>query len=301
MSTFPLGGFYRGKLIAPRVFSTTTEGGAVSWVVPGGITEILAKCWGAGGGAGDSNGSTGGSGGAGGYAQAILSVTPGETLKIYVPQGGTGTTTTNYGGAGGSWAGVFRSTDCLLLAAGGGGGAAGRSTAGGSGGAGGGPTGQEGEDGSQDGGNGGTQFFGGAGGTGGVNGGSGQKWYGGDANDDTAVARVGNGAAADLGTRAGDGGGTNSFGDRAAGGGGGAGWYGGGGGAAGGDGSNSGGSGGGGGSNYITGTSTVNLQGSGVNAPNQDRDYIAGRGKGGTPSSTSSIRNGGDGLVVILI
>ena len=53
MTCFAFGTYERGKRIAPVVFSTTTEGGATSWVVPANITEIVAKCWGAGGGAGN--------------------------------------------------------------------------------------------------------------------------------------------------------------------------------------------------------------------------------------------------------
>jgi hypothetical protein len=299
MTTVPLGGFYRGLRIAPVVFSATTEGGATSWVVPWDITEIVAKCWGAGGGAGVTNEGIGGNGGAGGFAQARIAVTPGETLTIFVPTGGTGSNTVRAGGGGGSFAGIFRSTTALLIGGGGAGGGAGRQSsggAGGHGGAGGGTTGIKGGNGTGGlGANGGTQLAGGTG-----DGGNGEKWIGSDSY--ASVILGGRNGASALGADAGNGGASSSEGDRARGGGGGAGWYGGGGGGRGSDGSNSSGGGGGGGSSYTTGTETTNTQGSLITPPNQsDRNYIAGRGTGGTPSSTASIRKGGDGLVVILI
>lgn len=306
MSNFPLGGFYRGLRIAPIVFSTTTEGGETNWVVPFGITEIIAKCWGAGGGAGVTDGSVAGNGGAGGFSQARLTVTPGETLKIFVPTGGvgSGSSTIRAGGGGGSWAGVFRSTTPLLIAGGGGGGGAGRDGSGGAGGAGGGSTGVKGVDPATGatGGGGGTQSAGGAGGSGDSgNGTAGLQWRGGNAYGSSVLGGR-NGAATLLGASAGFAGDSFNSTDRATGGGGGAGWYGGGGGGRGGDGNNRPGAGGGGGSGYVTGTETLNIAGAGIIPPYQfDRNYIAGRGTGGTPSSTASIRKGGDGLVVILI
>lgn len=299
MTTFPLGGFYRGRLIAPRVFSTTTEGGAASWVVPAGITEIIGKCWGAGGGAGWAGTTSISLGAPGGYAQARIAVTPGETLTIFVPTGGAGSNVTRAGGGGGSWAGIFRSTTCLLLAPGGGGGGATRDSFGGNGGKGGGTTGSAGQTGgSGGGGGGGTQTAGGAGGGGdGGNGTSGGKWYGG-VSYSSQILGGRNGAEALLGAGAGYGGDSSTESDRARGGGGGAGWYGGGGGGRGGNSGNGGGGGGGGGSGYVTGADTILLAGSGIVAPNQDRDYISGRGTGGVYGTAAP--NGGAGLVVIL-
>lgn len=296
MTTFLPGAFPRGLRIAPIVFSTTTAGGAASWVVPWDITEIVAKCWGSGGGAGDTNGNNaGGNGGAGGYAQARIAVTPGETLTIFVPTGGIGSITQTRGGTGGSWAGVFRSTTPLLVAGGGGGGGCGYSTPGGNGGPGGGLVGASGERAFALGtATGGTQSAGGSGVV------AGAQWRGGNASAATAAGGS-NGASSLLGANAGNGGGASSGGDQGNGGGGGAGYYGGGGGPSGSSADDQGGAGGGGGSNFITGTSTLNLQGVGAGPPNQDRNYIAGRGVGGTPSDTPSVRNGGAGLVVILI
>lgn len=300
MTAFTLGGFYRGKRIVPRVFSTTTESGAASFVVPPDVTEIIGKCWGAGGGAGYGTSFSGGNGGPGGYAQSILTVTPGETLTIYVPTGGIcpALTLAGPGGTGGSFAGIFRSTTPLLVAGGGGGGGAGRNAGGpgGVGGSGGGSTGTAGTAASSGGagGGGGTQS---AGGSAGLSGSAGAQWIGGNFNGSTSNGGR-NGASA-LGTNAGNGGGITEFSDRAAGGGGGAGYYGGGAGGRGQSDPNTGGGGGGGGSNYLTGSNQISLQGSGVNAPNQDRDYIARRGQGGT-GIVGRGSNGNAGLVVIL-
>jgi hypothetical protein len=143
-------------------------------------------------------------------------------------------------------------------------------------------------------------LVGGAGGDGDSgNGTAGVQWRGGISYGSVYLGGR-NGAAALLGANAGDGGDSSAEGDRARGGGGGAGWYGGGGGGRGGSGSNSGGGGGGGGSNYITGSSTVSLRGSGIIAPNQDKDYIIGRGAGGAASSGGLGASGGSGHVVIL-
>lgn len=307
MTTFPLGGFYRGKLIAPRVFSTTTEGGAASWVVPSGITEILAKCWGAGGGAGVANGSfAGGDGAAGGYAQARLTVTPGETLTIYVPTGGRGSNasvTPRAGGGGGSFAGVFRAAAALVLAPGGGGGGTARDGIGGRGGNGGGASGAAGANAGSGGGGGATQSAGGAGGSGSfANASPGAQWIGGISYGSSVLGGR-NGAAAALGANAGNGGDSLYDANRSTGGGGGAGWYGGGGGGRGGESSsNVGGAGGGGGSSYTTGTEAVTTAGSGTAAPSQtDFSYIAARGFGGTPSASASVRDGQPGLVVIMV
>ena len=205
MTAFTLGGFYRGKLIVPRVFSATTEAGGVTFVVPPGITQIIGKCWGAGGGAGWWQATApAGDGAAGGYAQAVLAVTPGETLTVFVPTGGAPGGEPRAGGGGGSWAGVFRSTTPLLLAAGGGGGGAGRDTLGGNGGNGGSTSGAAGlSGGGGGGGGGGTQLVGGAGGNGDSgNGTAGVQWRGGIS--DAAVYLGGrNGAAALLGANAG--------------------------------------------------------------------------------------------------
>ncbi|BBK44117.1 hypothetical protein STVA_41370 [Allostella vacuolata] len=63
--------------------------GSFDWVVPAGVTEILVKCWGAGGGGSDGYLVPVYGGGAG-YVEALLSVTPGETLRGTVGGGGQG-------------------------------------------------------------------------------------------------------------------------------------------------------------------------------------------------------------------
>ncbi len=102
-----------------------------SWTVPNWVTSITVKTWGAGGGGGGSSSSYNGGAGAGaGFAQATISVTPGETLTIKVGGGGSGGKYNTYyagGGGGGGYSGVFRSSTALIIAAGGGGGGGGGS------------------------------------------------------------------------------------------------------------------------------------------------------------------------------
>ncbi len=70
---------------------------AATWVVPAGVTRIMAEVW--GGGAGGPIYAYGGSGnttlianggGAGGYARGFMPVTPGSSLTLVVGIGGTG-------------------------------------------------------------------------------------------------------------------------------------------------------------------------------------------------------------------
>lgn len=110
-----------------------------SWTVPSGVTRILAKCWGSGGGGGHYGGWSFGSwGGGGGFTRGIIPVTPGEVLILRVPRGGyafpgstnapfgggssTGGGDNQYAGGGGGYCGIFRSTTPLLIAGAGGGG-----------------------------------------------------------------------------------------------------------------------------------------------------------------------------------
>ena len=77
-------------LIGQRAFGFTGE--PQQFVVPEGVTSITVSAFGARGGNGwnaDGAGSMGGLGGLGGQVEATLTVTPGETLYIYV--GGAGT------------------------------------------------------------------------------------------------------------------------------------------------------------------------------------------------------------------
>jgi hypothetical protein len=124
-----------------RTFSYT--GSDQTFVVPASTTRITVYMW-AGGGKGTTtplNGSY--YGGAGAYVQGVLAVTPGETLTIYVGQGGNDPLTFAYknggyngsyagGGTGGGRSGIARSsTNIIAVGAGGGGGGNGNGGAGG--------------------------------------------------------------------------------------------------------------------------------------------------------------------------
>jgi hypothetical protein len=74
-----------------QTFSAT--GAVQQFTVPAGVTSITVEAWG-GGGRGSSGSNRGGGGGGGGYSRSILSVTPGQTLNLYV---GRGSTTTGAG------------------------------------------------------------------------------------------------------------------------------------------------------------------------------------------------------------
>lgn len=167
-----------------------------SFVVPGGVSRIFVKLWGAGGGSGRAGGWTyGAEGGGGGHARGLIPVTPGETITVRVGQGGVTASSTavifggggmgptggnEYSGSGGGGCYIFRSTTPLLIAGGGGGGGASRAWTSNIGGAGGGLVGENGEapfDGQMAyAGFGGTQIAGGSGGTGG---GAGSLYQGG--------------------------------------------------------------------------------------------------------------------------
>lgn len=153
----------------------TYLGADQSFIVPGGVTSLQVRAWGAGGG-GSNNvwwpSTTGGGGG--GYVQGRLAVTPGTNLTVRVGQGGitesnlptyggggTGgpSLTQKIGGSGGGYSGVFNAATPILIAGAGGGGTpagnGGNALAGGGGGLTGGNA-------VQDGGGGGSQVAGGA-------------------------------------------------------------------------------------------------------------------------------------------
>lgn len=74
-----------GKTKSSFVYSGADQ----TFSVPGGVTYIFVKMWGAGGGAGSYGGwRQGATGGAGGYSEAIVPVVPGQTIIIRV--GGRG-------------------------------------------------------------------------------------------------------------------------------------------------------------------------------------------------------------------
>lgn len=137
---------------------------SVSMVVPFGVTSMKVKAWGAGGGS--AAGPSGFSGGGGGFAQATISVKPGEILTLTIGNGGQGGYVNGsmyLGGVGGSKTSIQRGTTDIFVAAGGGGGGHF-----GIGGAGGGMSGLNGS--GTFAGGGGTQFAGGAGGQAGPSG-----------------------------------------------------------------------------------------------------------------------------------
>jgi hypothetical protein len=94
---------------------------ATPWVVPSTVTSIAVKGWGGAGGADGGDGVK--AGGGGGFAGATLTVTPGETLLIYIGGGGARSAKGYQGGGGGGYTAIFRGSTALLIAPGGGGGA----------------------------------------------------------------------------------------------------------------------------------------------------------------------------------
>jgi len=173
----------------PGGSQTFTFTGAVqTFTVPAGVTSVTVDTYGAEGGLGVNAGAD--AAGLGGRVVATITVTPGETLDVYVggqggagapgaagaggaggfnggASGGNGGANGVAGGGGGGASDVRRGGTRLVVAGGGGGG--GNNNQGGFGGAGGGPTGGNGGTSSEPagGGSGGTQVAGGAGGTGG--------------------------------------------------------------------------------------------------------------------------------------
>lgn len=301
--TVAAGGFIYsvgGASISGQVYNTQGTG---TFTVPSGVTSITIKSWGAGGGGGAGGSSAaGGTGGGGGYITATYTVTPGETLNIYVGGGGgTGTrNTAGGGGGGGGYSSVYRSTTPLLIAAGGGGGGGGRNSSGNTGGAGGAGGGTSGLAGGGYGGGYGTQSAGGAGGSGGSNAGSSGSSLTGGAGGDGRSNEGADGSAANGGLASGGAGGSVITTSRAGGGGGGAGYFGGGGGS--GSNSSTGGGGGGGGSSYNNpGASGVtNTAGSGATPGNSSDTDRNGAGNGGSAGATGGIGSAGsNGLVII--
>ena len=106
-ATNSAGTAYGSQITFTAQATTTTlayTGGAQTYTVPGGVTQLQVECWGAQGG---DVGTT--LGGRGGYAKALVAVTPGETAYAYLGQQGSlsaattntaGVPTFNGGGAG---------------------------------------------------------------------------------------------------------------------------------------------------------------------------------------------------------
>ena len=65
--------------------------GTTTYVVPAGVTSLVVECLGGGGAAMSFNlrGNSGPGAGGGGYARSTISVTPGQSYKVYVGAGGT--------------------------------------------------------------------------------------------------------------------------------------------------------------------------------------------------------------------
>ncbi|MBX3409516.1 MAG: hypothetical protein KF859_06480 [Phycisphaeraceae bacterium] len=108
--------FQMGAILSPANTQIYSVPGVYSFVVPAGVTWLNADVWGAGGGGGSfaGGGTTatgcplpnphkggGGGGGGGAYARVGIPVTPGETLTIFVGQGGLGGPTGSNGLPGG--------------------------------------------------------------------------------------------------------------------------------------------------------------------------------------------------------
>lgn len=291
---------------------TFTSQGANSYIVPAGITSLTFKAWGGGGGGGAGAGTaaTGGSGGGGGYVTSTITVTPGETLTIYVGGGGTGgshsagggTNLAGGGGGGGGYTSVYRGGTPLLVAPGGGGGGGARNlTAGGAGGPGGCTTTASTCNGTGvgngGGGGGASNTTGGSAGSGGNNSGvAGSSLNGGAGADGSSSTSGSDGSGAvGGGATGGNGGAPNLNITRPGGGGGGSGYYGGGGAGSTTSADSNAGGGGGGGASFTAGGSTgvtFNI-GSGANPGNSGDTGRNGAGQGGTAGP--AFNNGGKG------
>lgn len=79
------------------VYEFSYTGSVQTIVVPPNVTKALVELWGAQGGS-----NVGISGGIGGYSRALINVTPGQTIYVYVGEQPTGTTGGFNGGGGGS-------------------------------------------------------------------------------------------------------------------------------------------------------------------------------------------------------
>jgi hypothetical protein len=299
--------------------SFTATGANQTFTIPTGVTTLFVQAWGAGGGAGQDPSSVGG---AGGYAQAHLSVTPGDVYTIVVGKGGEQVSaaesfdagsgvsvdagTASAAGAGGGFSGLFvpgadagmdGGSEVVLVLAGGGGGAG--YASGDNGGNGGGEFGGAGGSANSSAGLGGNNAAGGIGGclcTDPADGGAGCLTSP-QCGLNGSLLQGGGGGVPALGTPRVDGsfGGGGAVGNgptfNAAGGGGG--YFGGGGGAGGGGG------GGGGGTGYIFEAALDSDQASGtspgVTAHTTETGFIMGTAAGGSAMTPT----GGDGLVLL--
>lgn len=94
--------------------------GTTSATVPNAVLRAKIRCWGSGGGgAGTTSGAAGSGGGGGGYAEGIVAVVPGESLTVFVPDGGNGGSGVPTNGQNGGTASVSRGGTNLVAANGG--------------------------------------------------------------------------------------------------------------------------------------------------------------------------------------
>lgn len=270
---------------ASQTFSYT--GAQQTFTVPAGVTSVTIQAAGAQGGTGSGGPTASGNGGS---VTATISVTPGESLAVFVggqggaggaPSGGTAgfnggaaggaaAGTGQGGGAGGGASDVRQGGSALanrVVVAGGGGGGGGSTGGGGAGGAGGSGTGASGAA--------------ATGATPGGGGGGGTQSAGGSAG--SAGALPSGGTSGSVGTSgAGGAGGSDSNNGETGGGGGGGGYYGGGGGGSGG---NSGGGGGGSSFTEAGATSVTNTQG---NQTGNGQVIISYTAPTATPANTAT-------------
>lgn len=94
-----------------------------SWTVPTGVTRVKLRAWagGGGGGAGTATIGSGGGGGGGGYTEGLYNVTPAGTLVLTVGSGGSGSSTSSPGTAGGATSVTGMASGSCATTSGGGG------------------------------------------------------------------------------------------------------------------------------------------------------------------------------------
>lgn len=95
-------------------------GAPQAWIVPDGVTEVTIECWGASGGGNNATNNPD-IGAPGGYVRGTYTVTPSETLSIYVGGKGTNGVFPNGGWNGGGNARTNSETDASERSGGGGG------------------------------------------------------------------------------------------------------------------------------------------------------------------------------------
>jgi len=78
-------GFGSNSITEPDTSTDNGNGNSKDYTVPQGMTSVSFVAWGGGGGAGGD----GGNGGGGGSVSGNLAVTPGQSLKVFIGEGGT--------------------------------------------------------------------------------------------------------------------------------------------------------------------------------------------------------------------